>query len=215
MNASPTTFAGSHEGITVHVVDDDLGFRHALRRLLRSAGYRVQIHSDALVFLDTYDGEPGCLILDLAMPKMRGEALLEEIAERRLNLVVLVLTGHATITSAVRVTRSGAMDVLEKPIDNQMLLSKVSEVLGKAQRFFAQNALAQDFCHRFAALTVRERQVMDLMVAGLTSQQIGAQLGNSKKTVDIHRSRVMQKMGATTITELIMEWTLHAGRRPG
>lgn len=208
MTNTDITIAESHIGITVHVVDDDLGIRHSLRRLLRRAGYTVQIHSDALVFLEAYDGKPGCLILDLAMPKMRGEALLEVITKRNLNLVVLVLTGHATIEAAVRVTQSGAMDVLEKPIDNEQLLLKVREVLGKGQKFFARNALVQDFRHRFDALTARERQVMDLMVAGLTSQEIGERLGNSKKTVDIHRSRVMQKMGVASITELIMEWTL-------
>lgn len=204
----------SHRGITVHVVDDDLGIRHSLRRLLRRAGYTVQIYSDALVFLEAYDGEPGCLILDLAMPKMCGEALLEVITKRKLNLVVLILTGHATIESTVRVTQSGAMDVLEKPIDNDRLLLKVREVLARGQKVFARNALAQDFSDRFGALTAREREVMDLMVAGLTSQEIGERLGNSKKTVDIHRSRVMQKMEVASITELIMEWTLLSGRRP-
>lgn len=205
----------SHSGITVHVVDDDLGTRHSLRRLLRRAGYTVQIHSDPLAFLEAYDGSPGCLILDLAMPKMRGEALLELIRKRNLNLIVLVLTGHATIKTAVRVTQSGAMDVLEKPIDNDQLLLKVEEVLGKGQKFFARHALAQDFRQRFDALTTREREVMDLMVAGLTSQQIGERLGNSKKTVDIHRSRVMQKMDVASITELIMEWTLLSDSRSG
>lgn len=198
---------------TVHIVDDDMGVRDALRRVLRRAGYTVKTHSGASSFLETYDGQPGCLILDLAMPKMRGEALLDEIVERNLNLVVLVLTGHATIQSAVRVTQLGAIDVLEKPVDNDLLLDKLHEMLEVGRKAFARRALAEDFHRRFDSLTHREKQVSELLLAGLTSQEIGQRLGNSKKTIDIHRGRIMQKMGAATVTELIMEWTLLSGDR--
>ncbi|MBD3658352.1 response regulator [Marinobacter sp.] len=193
---------------TIHVVDDDFGIRESLRRVLGRAGYAVSTYPGGREFLAAYDGSPGCLIVDLAMPHMRGEALLEEIARRQLNLVILVLTAHATIRSAVRVTQSGALDVLEKPIDNPRLLAKVAEVLEGAQPFFARNALVRDFKARYSALTSREKEVMELMLAGLTSQEIADTLGNSRKTVDIHRARVMQKMGAATLAELVREWSL-------
>lgn len=193
--------------VTIHVIDDDHGIREALRRLLYRAGYDVKTHASGAVFLENYDGAPGCVILDLAMPQMRGEVLLEEITRRRLNLIALVLTGYATIESAIRVTRAGALDLLEKPFDNDQLLSTLGNVLSKSQPFFARQALVKDYQQRQASLTPSERTVMDLMLAGLTSQDIAARLGNSKKTIDIHRARVMQKMGAGSTAELIVDWT--------
>lgn len=193
--------------VTIHVVDDDRGIREALRRLLYRAGYSVKTHGSGAAFLESYDGAPGCVILDLAMPQMRGEALLEEITRRQLNVVALVLTGYATIESAVRVTRAGALDLLEKPFDNDRLLSTLGNALSKAQPIFARQALVHEYQQRQASLTPSERNVMDLILAGLTSQDIAARLGNSKKTIDIHRARVMQKMGAGTTAELIVDWT--------
>lgn len=203
------------DSATVHIVDDDMGIRDALRRVLRRAGYTVKTYAGAASFLEAYDGQPGCLILDLAMPKMRGEALLGEIVRRNLNLVVLVLTGHATIKSAVRVTQLGAIDVLEKPVDNDLLLAKLREMLEVGRKAFARRALADDFRCRFESLTHREKQVTELLLAGLTSSEIGQKLGNSKKTIDIHRGRIMQKMGAASVTELTMEWTLLSGEHFG
>ena len=192
---------------TIHVIDDDRGIRESLRRLLYRAGYEVKLHSSGAAFLESYDGAPSCVILDLAMPQMRGEVLLEEITRRRLNVVVLVLTGHATIESAIRVTRAGALDLLEKPFDNDQLLSTLGNALSKARPIFARQALVHDYRQRQASLTPSEHSVMDLMLAGLTSQDIAARLGNSKKTIDIHRARVMQKMGAGSTAELIVDWT--------
>lgn len=212
MHKSDISFSDSNVAV-VHIVDDDMGIRDALRRVLRRAGYKVRTHSSATSFLEAYDGQPGCLILDLAMPKMRGEALLDEIVKRNLNLVVLVLTGHATIRSAVRVTQLGAIDVLEKPVDNELLLAKLREMLNLGRKSFARHALAKDFKCRFDLLTHREKQVIELLLAGLTSFEIGQRLGNSKKTIDIHRGRIMRKMEAASVTELIMEWTLLSGDR--
>ena len=104
--------------VAIHVVDDDHGVRESMRRQLRRAGYNVQVHSGAAAFLSAYSGDPGCVILDLAMPNMRGEVLLDEISRRRLNVVVLIVTGHATIESTIRVIRAGALDLLEKPFDD-------------------------------------------------------------------------------------------------
>jgi len=194
--------------VTVHVVDDDFDTRTVLSQLLMQEGYPVQSHDGGAAFLRAYDGLAGCVMLDLAMPGMRGEALLDEIVRRKLNVVVIVMTGHATIESAIQITRAGALGFLQKPFDGDQLLDKLEKISRQAQTVFARRALVDDYRLRLQSLTSREREVLDLMLAAMTSQEIATQLGNSKKTVDIHRTRVMQKMGASTITELIMGWTL-------
>lgn len=202
------TVGGATTSETVHVVDDDSNTRAALFQLLTIAGYRVKLHASAAEFLKAYDGLPSCLILDLAMPKMRGEVLLDNIVQLKLNVVVLIMTGHATIEAAIRVTRAGALGLLQKPFNSVELLKTVEDIFHKARPVFARRALADDYRQHLSSLTAREREVFDLMVAGMTSQEIAALLGNSKKTIDIHRARVMQKMGARAISELIMGWTL-------
>ncbi|WP_426143367.1 response regulator transcription factor [Pseudomonas sp. DWP3-1-2] len=202
------TFNNASVPVVIHVVDDDCATRDALHQLLTFAGYPVQLHASGAAFLKAYDGLPGCMILDLAMPEMRGEVLLDEIVRLNLNVVVMVMTGHATIESAIHITRAGAIGFLQKPFDNAQLLEKLEHMSLKAQSVFARRALTDDYRQRLENLTSREREVLDLMLAAMTSQEIATHLGNSKKTVDIHRGRVMQKMGASTITELIMGWTM-------
>jgi FixJ family two-component response regulator len=202
------TFNNACTPVTVHVVDDDLYTRDVLSQLLMQEGYPVQSHDGGAAFLQAYDGLAGCVMLDLAMPGMRGEALLDEIVLRKLNVVVIVMTGHATIESAIQITRAGAIGFLQKPFDGDQMLDKLEKISLQAQSVFARRALVDDYRLRLESLTSREREVLDLMLAAMTSQEIAKQLGNSKKTVDIHRTRVMQKMGASTITELIMGWTL-------
>jgi two-component system response regulator FixJ len=202
------TFNNASAPVTVHVVDDDHGTRAVLCEWLTLAGCPVQSHDSGAAFLQAYDGLAGCVMLDLAMPGMRGEVLLDEIGRRKLNVVVVVMTGHATIESAIQITRAGAIGFMQKPFDGDQLMNKLDKISLHAQTVFARRALVDDYQLRLQSLTSRERQVLDLMLAAMTSQEIATQLGNSKKTVDIHRTRVMQKMGASTITELIMGWTL-------
>lgn len=186
-----------------------------MQRVLTRAGHKVALYSSATEFLESYDGAPACLILDLKMPGMRGERLMSEILERGLNLVVLVLTGHATIPSTVFLTRAGVIDVLEKPIANADLLARVQDMLARAPQIFAHRALAEDFRARMQSLTKREREVFDLLLAGLSSIEIGQELAISKKTIDIHRSRVMSKMGTASVAELIVNWTTLVKNRNG
>ncbi len=125
--------------VTIHIVDDELNARKALQRLLNRAGFNTELHTSGSEFLENYNGEPACLILDLHMPGLRGgEKIVEEILQRNLNLVVLVVTGHATVSSAVFLTRAGAIDVIEKPFDNEHLLETVRIMVRKARRVFAQ-----------------------------------------------------------------------------
>ena len=127
--------------VTVHVVDDDFDTRNVLSQLLMQEGYPVQSHDGGAAFLRAYDGLAGCVMLDLAMPGMRGEALLDEIVRRKLNVVVIVMTGHATIESAIQITRAGAMGFLQKPFDGDQLLDKLEKISLQAQTVFARRAL--------------------------------------------------------------------------
>ncbi len=192
--------------LIVHVVDDDERIRHAVQRLLIRQGIGVRLYESATAFLDEYDEQPGCLLLDLSMPGMTGLELLEVVRSRQLDVVVLVLTGHGSIDRAVQAMRSGAEDFLQKPFDNALLLSKVQGALRQSQEVVARRALSEDYRQRLAILTSREREVMELIVTGLTSGEIASELAISKKTVDIHRGRVMAKMEAASTTELVRDW---------
>ena len=163
-------------------------------------------HIKTTDFIEKYDNSPGCVILDLAMPGLSGEQVLYEITSARFNLVVLILTGHATISTAVKLIKAGAVDLIEKPFDNEQLLDKVNKLLESAQSFFAKNILIADYQKRVSALTPSERSVMELLLTGMTSQEIADHLHNSKKTIDIHRARVMKKMHATSLRDLLEGW---------
>lgn len=194
------------EKVIIHVIDDDHGIRAALNRLLLHAGYDVKLYSSGADFIEKYDHSPGCVILDLAMPGLNGEQVLHEITRARLNLVVLILTGHATIDTAIKLIKAGAADLIEKPFDNEKLLSKIGKLLEPAHAFFAKNTLIADYQRRVSSLTPSERSVMELLLTGMTSREIADHLHNSKKTIDIHRARVMKKMHATSLRDLLEGW---------
>lgn len=194
------------EKIIIHVIDDEHGIRAALNRLLERAGYVVKLYSSGSDFIEKYDNNPGCVILDLAMPGLSGEQVLNEITRARLNVVVLILTGHATIDTAIKLIKAGAVDLIEKPFNNEQLLSKINTLLESAQSFFAQNILIADYQRRVSSLTPSERSVMELLLTGMTSREIADHLHNSKKTIDIHRARVMKKMHAASVRDLLEGW---------
>lgn len=194
------------ENIVIHIVDDDHGIRAALNRLLSHAGYDVKLYSNGADFIEKYDNSPGCVILDLAMPGLSGEQVLQKITDARLNLVVLILTGHATIATAIKLIKAGAIDIMEKPFDNDQLLDKLRKLLEPAQAFFAKNMLIADYQKRVSSLTPSERSVMDLLLTGMTSREIASHLHNSKKTIDIHRARIMKKMDAASLRDLLEGW---------
>ncbi|WP_051050702.1 response regulator transcription factor [Metapseudomonas furukawaii] len=194
------------EKIIIHIVDDDHGVRAALNRLLVNAGYDVKLYSSGADFIEKYDNSPGCVILDLAMPGLSGEQVLHKITKTRLNLVVLILTGHATIETAIKLIKAGAIDIIEKPFYNDQLLEKLRNLLEPAQAFFAKNMLISDYQKRVSSLTPSERSVMDLLLTGMTSREIASHLHNSKKTIDIHRARIMKKMDATSLRDLLEGW---------
>ncbi|MBU0808354.1 MAG: response regulator [Gammaproteobacteria bacterium] len=194
------------EKIIIHIVDDDHGIRAALNRLLTHAGYDVRLYSSGTDFIEKYDNSPGCVILDLAMPGLSGEQVLHKITAARFSLVVLILTGHATISTAIKLIKAGAIDLIEKPFNNEQLLGKLSKLLDSAQAFFAKNMLIADYQKRLASLTPSERSVLELLLTGMTSREISEHLHNSKKTIDIHRARIMKKMDAASLRDLLEGW---------
>jgi FixJ family two-component response regulator len=187
----------------VFVVDDDAFVRDSLRMLLEIGGYAVATFPGAEDFLDicTPDTE-GCIILDVNMPDMDGPALQVELIHRGLQLPIIFLSGQGTIPLTVRTLKSGAMDFLTKPVQGSVLLARVEEAMKQSAILREQAVTSQIIAARLATLTEREREVMMLAVAGHTSKEIALQLGISFRTVEIHRSHVMQKTGASNMLEL-------------
>lgn len=188
---------------TVFVVDDDHAVRKSLDVLIRSVGLKVEAYASAQAFLDQYDCErPGCLVLDVRMPGMSGLELQKTLNERAIGLPVIIITGHGDVPIAVRAMKAGAVEFLEKPFSKQLLLEHIHEAIsldaGQRKEHSRQSAIET----RLGQLSPREREVMELVVAGKLSKQIAAELGLSKKTVDIHRAHLMEKMGVTSVAEL-------------
>lgn len=189
---------------TVFVVDDDQAVRKSLEMLFTSVGITARVFAGAQDFLDRYDPEePGCLVLDVRMPGMSGLELQRQLKERGIGIPVIIVTGHGDVPIAVRAMKDGALEFLEKPFSKQMLIDHVQAALQRdAERRRGLQRLS-DIDTRIATLTEREREVMELVVAGKLSKQIAAELGISKKTVDVHRARVMHKMEVESLAELV------------
>jgi two-component system response regulator FixJ len=189
---------------TVYVADDDEGVRKALSVLLQSVGYRSVAFGSAPEFLQQYDPEaPGCLILDIRMPDMSGLELQEELNRRGSILPVIFITGHGDVPMAVDAMKKGAFDFIQKPFRDQDLLDRVNRALQADAD--TRQALSQgdDLRRREASLTPREREVMALIVDGRANKVIAQDLKLSERTVEIHRSRVMEKMGARSVAQLV------------
>ena len=193
-----------NERSTIFIVDDDVSVRTALGRLLRAENFRVEVFADARDFLSRLPfGGSGCLLLDLAMPGMNGLELQSELVERQELIPIVFLTGHGDIPSSVEAMKHGAVDFLTKPVDVEALLASLVSALERQRSMVAVQDAAETRRHRFDTLTAREREVMQLVVAGLMNKQIAAQLGISEKTVKVHRARVMEKTGTTSLAALV------------
>lgn len=188
----------------VFVVDDEPAMRNSLRRLFQSAGLAVQTYGSAQEFLDAYRPDAaGCLILDVRMPGMSGLELQKELATRDIKIPIVFLTGSADLAMAVEAMRAGAADFLEKPFDNEILLGRARTALEQGARAGRDSALRAEIEQRLARLTPREREVMELMVAGKLSKTIADLLGASPRTIQIHRGRIMEKMQADSLADLV------------
>jgi two-component system response regulator DctR len=188
---------------TVYVVDDDDAVRDALSMLFRTAGLRVETFPSAVAFLQCKKLEPvACLVLDIRMPGLTGLALQEALGERGVRIPIIFITGHGDIPMAVEAVKKGAYDFIEKPFDDYQLLCQALNALDSgADRARAQAGEAGG-AERLALLTEREREVLDLVLAGKPSRQVAAELFISVKTVEFHRARIMQKLNVRSAAEL-------------
>ncbi|MCP8686609.1 response regulator transcription factor [Marinobacterium sedimentorum] len=190
---------------TVFIVDDDDDFRASMQWLLESDGLRVTSFNGAQAFLDGYDGSPGCMLLDVRMPEINGLALQQMLLEKGIELPIIVLSGHGDIPMAVTAIKNGAMDFLEKPFDDALLLHRVDLGLRQACELQQQKQQQAHARGRYDSLSRREKEVMALVVAGRANREIAEDLGISPKTVEVHRARVMSKMEASSLPVLVTQ----------
>ncbi|MGD9765591.1 MAG: response regulator transcription factor [Candidatus Binatia bacterium] len=189
---------------TVHVVDDDPAMRSSLRWLIESVGLPVATYGSAEQFLDEYPpGGPGCLVLDIRMPGMSGLDLQHDLVHRGLGLPVLIITGYAEVPVALRAMKAGAFDFIEKPFSEQTLLDRIRAALAHDDVTRRQRAMRDQVIARLRLLTQRERDVLHRVVAGKSNKVIAAELALSMKTVEVHRARLMDKLKAQSLADLI------------
>lgn len=189
---------------TVYVVDDDAAVRKSVGRLLRTAGYQVEAFASADDFLAHLpSSEPGCLLLDLMMPGRNGLDLQEALAAARKSIPIVFVTGHGDVTTSVRAMKGGAVDFLTKPYSAEDLLEAVARAMAKEKRERREQAQLAELERRARTLTPREAEVFHLVARGLLNKQVAAELGISEKTVKVHRARVMDKLSADSMADLV------------
>jgi FixJ family two-component response regulator len=199
---------------TVFVIDDDAGVRKALARLLRASGWDVLAFASPQEFLVQHDpSEPGCLVLDVALPQQNGLDFERELAASGAGRPVVFITGQGDVPTSVRAMKAGAVDFLTKPFGDSELLAAVRTAMEKDSAAREARAEQRRIGDRVARLTLRERQVLEHVIAGQLNKHIASDLGTVEKTVKVHRGRIMRKLGATSLVELVRMADL-AGIRP-
>jgi len=189
---------------TVFIVDDDAGVREGLGLLLETVGQPYELYSSAIEFLDAYNpSKGGCLVLDIRMPRMSGLELQEKLKEQDSLLPIIFITGHGDIPMAVQAMRQGALDFIRKPFREQDLLDRINEALhldaGKRKNVLGR----QQLLDKIDVLSEREREVFEHVAAGQMNKTIAMDLGISERTVEVHRSQVMKKLGVRTLAQLV------------
>lgn len=189
---------------TVFVVDDDPDLCDSLRWLIESDGLNVETYGSALDFLEAYDpARPGVLVLDVRMPGMSGLDLQEHLINKGYGIPIIILTGHADVPMAVGAVKAGAMEFLQKPVNDEILLDSIRRGIRLDVQNRSKKQRKDELLSRMARLTPRERQVMDLVIAGKPNKQIAHELSVSEKTVEVHRKRLMKKVQVGSAVELV------------
>jgi two-component system response regulator FixJ len=189
---------------TVYIVDDDQAIRHAMELLMRSVGLDYEIFHSGDDFLSGHTNDrAGCLVLDIRMPGLGGLELQEKLNEMGSTLPIIFITGHGDVPMAVEAMQKGAVDFIQKPFRDQELLDQISEALKTDQERRSARDQQTEVSNRLEKLTKREREVMDLVVTGKPNKVIAYELGVSQRTVEIHRARVMEKMEARSLADLV------------
>jgi two-component system response regulator FixJ len=188
----------------VHVIDDDAEVRQSLAFLLSTAGLAVRVHDSALAFLTIApDVKDGCVVTDIRMPGMDGLELQKRLLELQIRLPVIVMTGHGDVPLAVEAMKTGAIDFIEKPFDDETLLSAIKTALARHAVDSEQNTRVADIQARMNRLSEREREVLHRLVSGKANKVIAYELGISARTVEVYRANVMTKMQADSLSELV------------
>lgn len=188
----------------VHLIDDDDGVRQALAFLLTASGFAVRVYESALTFLDAVATvQPGCVVTDVRMPGMDGLELQRQLKARQITLPVIVMTGHADVPLAVEAMKAGAVDFIEKPFNDETLLSAIRIAVDRQARDVHRDGEVAAIQARLNTLSPREREVLDGLVAGHPNKTIAYDLKISARTVEVHRANLMTKMGAASLSELV------------
>jgi len=190
---------------TVFVVDDDSEVRDTLQWLVESVGLNIETFASAQEFLNAYDPKrPGCLVTDVRMPGMSGIELQAKLMAEEVTLPIIIVSGYADVPTAVRSMKGGAIDFVEKPFNEQMMLERIQLSILEDARLRQKRAQGERAQARLQSLTPREHQVMDLVILGKSNKEIARELDISPKTVEVHRSHVMAKMEAHSLAELVV-----------
>ena len=189
---------------TVHVVDDDEAIRQSISFLLRKAGYTVETYPAGTAFLKAVTRKSqGCVLLDVRMPDIDGLEVQARLSQQGIAMPVVMLTGHDDVTLAVRAIKAGAIEFLEKPFERLVLIDAIEAALRHAARTGREHLAANDAVVRIAALTARERDVLDGMVLGRPNKLIAFELGIATRTVEVHRASLMEKLSARSLSDVL------------
>jgi FixJ family two-component response regulator len=188
----------------VFVVDDDASVRDAVRKLISSVGLRVETFGSTREFLDAKRPQaPACLVLDVRLPDVSGLEFQRDLAKANIQIPIIFITGHADIPMTVRAMKAGAVEFLTKPFRGQELLDAIQDAIAKDRMAWNERERMRELLTRYESLTAREKEVLQLVASGLLNKQVGAELGTSELTVKTHRGRVMQKMAADSLADLV------------